>query len=58
MLDDRFLIVRSSTIVNLSKISSIDTKNKYLYFQNNTHCSYSAKKYKLICQKIEKINTY
>jgi|GEM_PF-2415145 hypothetical protein len=57
MLDKRFLIVRASTIVNLDKIISIDTKNKYLHFNNNEFCSYSAKNYKKICKKIKKIYT-
>lgn len=52
-LDDRFLVVRSSTIANISAVREIDIKNRLLLFQNGLACSYTQAFFPKIKSKLE-----
>lgn len=52
LLDDRFLVVRSSTIANLSLVTRIDRKKKLLVFEDDVCCSYSERFYQDIVGRV------
>lgn len=56
-LDDRFLKVRSSTLVNIGYIEKIDRKNRIIYFPKGQYCTYSSKNYSLIKEKLQIIGS-
>lgn len=51
-LDHRFLIVRSSTIVNLAAVRRIDYTKRVMYFSDQLTCTYSQNYYQNIRRRV------
>ena len=56
-LDSRFLLVRSSTIANLTAIDYIDAGNRILHFGNQRCCTYAQTSYASIRRQLAAINS-
>lgn len=54
-LDERFEIVKSSTIVNFQNLLMMDSKERKLVFQNNQCCYYSERYFEKIIEKLNNV---
>lgn len=57
LMDERFYLVRSSTIANLSSVSRLSQKERLLYFKSGRFCQYAQANYPQILKRLEALRT-